>query len=135
MPNNAQPAKFLLCLSAGIYSVSLEPRKLYRTITDSTAEAKGFVRVLDESGEDYLYPRGLFAAVELPAPTLDAITVEDAKSVKRSTKGKSHAGLMLTKGFTRFSKRYRIAGAPHAGMTHPARPGGPPVTFPSSPGR
>lgn len=48
------------------YDVSLERRKLYVSIADSAAEKHGQVRVVDESGEDYLYPQEFFVAVELP---------------------------------------------------------------------
>lgn len=58
--------RFLLCLSAGEYPASLEPRKVYRALPDADAERRGYVRVVDESGEDYLYPRGLFVEIELP---------------------------------------------------------------------
>jgi len=41
-------------------------RKVYQVIQDDVSEAKGFVRVVDESGEDYLYPIELFAFVDVP---------------------------------------------------------------------
>lgn len=44
----------------------LEPRKLYRVLPDETAAADGYIRLIDESGEDYLYPRGYFLPIELP---------------------------------------------------------------------
>ena len=49
--------------------LSLELRKLYEAIMDDAAEQRGQVRVVDESGEDYLYPKGLFAPVEVPTRT------------------------------------------------------------------
>jgi len=48
------------------YDVSLERRKLYVSIADSEAERHGQLRVIDESGEDYLYPREFFVPVQLP---------------------------------------------------------------------
>ena len=48
------------------YDVSLERRKLYVSIADADAEKHGQLRVIDESGEDYLYPRKFFVSVELP---------------------------------------------------------------------
>jgi hypothetical protein len=48
------------------YEVSLEKRKIYVAFTDDAAEPHGLVRIVDESGEDYLYPSKLFAQVELP---------------------------------------------------------------------
>jgi hypothetical protein len=41
-------------------------RRIYRVLADPEASARGLVRVVDESGEDYLYPSGLFAQIELP---------------------------------------------------------------------
>ncbi|HTU91961.1 MAG TPA: hypothetical protein VMF69_17900 [Gemmataceae bacterium] len=57
---------FLLCVKNDNYPVSLEVRKVYRTIPDEVAGARHFVRVIDESGEDYLYPESYFVAIELP---------------------------------------------------------------------
>jgi len=48
------------------YEVSLEKCKIYVAFTDDAAEPHGLVRIVDESGEDYLYPSKLFAQVELP---------------------------------------------------------------------
>ena len=44
----------------------LEVRKVYRVLQDSAAAANGYVRVIDESGEDYLYPADYFVFIELP---------------------------------------------------------------------
>ncbi len=59
-------ARFAVCLSNEGYPASLEPRKLYRVVPDADAAAHGQVRVIDESGEDYLYPAEFFAEVDLP---------------------------------------------------------------------
>ena len=55
------------------YPASLEVRKLYQVIADSSAGAQHYVRVIDESGEDYLYPEGYFMLVELPPSVKDAL--------------------------------------------------------------
>src|SRR5438067_4426419 len=55
--------RFLLCVSNDAYPASLAVRKVYQEVPDPAATAKGFVRVIDESGEDSLYPEGLFVAV------------------------------------------------------------------------
>lgn len=55
--------KFVVCLDNSAYPMSLEQRKLYEVLPDSQAEARGQLRVIDESGEDYLFPEGLFADV------------------------------------------------------------------------
>jgi hypothetical protein len=51
----------------------LEPRKVYQVLPDETAARDGYLRVVDESGEDYLYPAGCFVAVELPEAAAKAI--------------------------------------------------------------
>jgi hypothetical protein len=50
------------------YPASLERRKLYVALTDLRASRQKQIRVIDESGEDYLYPEEYFVAVELPEP-------------------------------------------------------------------
>jgi hypothetical protein len=57
---------FVLCLKNDAYPASLEVRKVYRRLPDPRAAAKSFVRVIDESGEDYLYPADFFVPIELP---------------------------------------------------------------------
>lgn len=44
----------------------LEPRKLYHVLPDDSAAEEGYLRVIDESGEDYLYPANYFILIELP---------------------------------------------------------------------
>ena len=57
--------QYLLCLrNKGCED--LEPRKLYEQLPDPGAAEAGYVRVIDESGEDYLYPANYFVAVDLP---------------------------------------------------------------------
>jgi hypothetical protein len=58
--------RFLLCLDDAGLPESLEKRKFYEVLEDSEAASEGMVRVIDESGEDYLYPRACFADVALP---------------------------------------------------------------------
>jgi hypothetical protein len=52
--------RFVRCIHDGGYPESLELRKLYKVVTDPQASAAGMLRVLDESGEDYLYPQSCF---------------------------------------------------------------------------
>jgi hypothetical protein len=58
--------RYLLCVRNDDYPASLEVRKIYRTLPDAKAKAKHFVRVIDESGEDYLFPADYFVPIELP---------------------------------------------------------------------
>lgn len=57
---------FVVCLRNGEFAASLEVRKLYRFIADPDAEANNLIRVVDESGEDYLYPARFFRKLALP---------------------------------------------------------------------
>jgi hypothetical protein len=57
----------MLCLSNRGFRDALIPRKVYLQLPDEKASQHGLVRVVDESGEDYLFPAQLFAAIELPA--------------------------------------------------------------------
>jgi hypothetical protein len=57
---------FVVCVRNEGYEVSLELRKIYRTIPDTSAERHHLLKVIDESGEDYLYPSDFFLPIELP---------------------------------------------------------------------
>jgi len=57
--------QFLLCIRNDGCD-DLEPAKLYEKLPDRTATKEGYVRIVDDSGEDYLYPATYFAAVKLP---------------------------------------------------------------------
>ena len=57
---------FALCVEDGGME-DLEVRKVYQVLPDREANREGLIRVIDESGEDYVYPSGLFVAVKLPA--------------------------------------------------------------------
>lgn len=52
----------------------LELRKVYRVLPDPRAAKEGFVRIVDESGEDYLYPEPYFVPIRLLQKTQDALT-------------------------------------------------------------
>jgi len=65
MASGRRKRRFLLCVrNRGCED--LELRKLYERLPDTVATREGYVRVVDESGEDYLYPEGYFVAVEPP---------------------------------------------------------------------
>ena len=64
--SKAQPAhRYALCVNNTECS-DLEIRKVYQVLADATAAPEGYVRVVDESGEDYLYPEAYFVFVDLP---------------------------------------------------------------------
>jgi hypothetical protein len=64
---------FLLCIENKDYEASLEIRKLYEQLPDKEAERHNQVRVIDESGEDYLYPSSFFATVRLSMEIKDKL--------------------------------------------------------------
>lgn len=59
---------YAVSLSNESYAASLEPRKLYELHPDGEAKARGMLRVVDESGEDYLYPASMFSPVQVREP-------------------------------------------------------------------
>jgi hypothetical protein len=58
--------RFVVCTDNSDYEVSLELHKIYAVIPDEDADAHRDVRIVDESGEDYLFPASRFRAIELP---------------------------------------------------------------------
>src|SRR5438105_10204609 len=59
---------YVVCVCNDDYPASLELRKLYRVVHDDFGEKHDLIRVIDESGDDYLYPGGYFVRVDLPKP-------------------------------------------------------------------
>lgn len=59
-------AKFVVCIENKQYPASLEFGKIYRVMEDKKAKEHKMIRVVDESGEDYLYPENYFVAIQLP---------------------------------------------------------------------
>lgn len=57
---------FAICIQNGEYAGTLELRKVYEVLDDQVAAERNYVRVIDESGEDYLYPRSWFVPVSVP---------------------------------------------------------------------
>ena len=66
---------FAVCLRNRGYAASLEVRKLYPVVNDPDAAANDLIRVIDESGEDYLYPARIFQKVPLPIELQRALRV------------------------------------------------------------
>jgi len=67
-----QEPTYMLCIKNENYPASLEFGKVYRILPDEKAEQHKMLRVIDESGEDYLYPNGYFVAITLPQAAQDA---------------------------------------------------------------
>jgi hypothetical protein len=68
-----QLRQFVVCVKNEGYDVSLERRKIYVSLADDRAAKHGLMRVVDESGEDYLYPIEFFAPIELPPSVRRAV--------------------------------------------------------------
>ena len=71
---NHEKMRFAICLKHGGYPEALEPLKIYRVLPDLEAAKHGQLRVIDESGEDYLYFANLFLLVHFPVAVATALT-------------------------------------------------------------
>ena len=65
--------QLVVCVKNDGYSVSLEKRKIYVALRDAKAGGLGLLRIIDESGEDYLYPKAMFRAIALPEAVKKAV--------------------------------------------------------------
>ncbi len=79
--------RFVICVE-NRGAEDLEVRKVYRALRDKDAAATGYVRVIDESGEDYLYPAGYFVFVALPQKAKRAWTAAPSPAKRRSSSNK-----------------------------------------------
>ena len=68
-----QAKQLVVCVDNDGYAVSLEKRKIYIALRDAGADRHGMLRIVDESGEDYLYPRDLFRSIALPLAVRRAV--------------------------------------------------------------
>ena len=70
---NKRTNEFVVCVRNEGYEASLELRKIYQAIPDTGAARHHLLRVVDESGEDYLYPEDFFLSIDLPKPVEKAL--------------------------------------------------------------
>ena len=73
--NTQEPLQFVVCLKNNGYEASLEPRKIYQMLSDEEAESHKMIRVIDESGEDYLFPASLFSLISLPQTLVEELAL------------------------------------------------------------
>ena len=59
-------SQYVLCIANRGYRASLVMRRIYRSLPDPVAAKRSLIRVVDESGEDYLYPAKMFVAITIP---------------------------------------------------------------------
>ena len=74
----ARSSRYVLCVKNRGYAAAREVRKVYRIVTDVAAEKRGLIRVIDESGESYLYPAEFFVAIEVPRGAMRAFARKSA---------------------------------------------------------
>ena len=65
--------QLVVCVNNEGYPASLEKRKIYVSLRDAVAEKRGLLRIIDESGDDYLYPRTFFRPIALPQSVKRAV--------------------------------------------------------------
>jgi hypothetical protein len=75
---------YVLCIDNGGYPESLEVRKVYAVLPDERAEARQYLRVIDETGEDYLYPSKYFVPIQLPPEAAKVLPAGNALRNGRS---------------------------------------------------
>ena len=68
-----QSKQLVVCINNEGYPTSLEKRKIYLAFRDATADKRGLIRVVDESGDDYLYPKTFFRSIALPQAVKKAV--------------------------------------------------------------
>ena len=74
MGQHSEKRTFMLCIENKDCE-DLERRKIYQILPDDEASKEGYVRVIDESGEDYLYPESYFILLQLPSEAQEALQV------------------------------------------------------------
>jgi hypothetical protein len=75
---------YVVCIR-GEESSDIEVRKIYEVLPDEIAAKRGYVRVVDESGEDYVYPEECFAPVHLAEETVRALTLSPSAKKRANT--------------------------------------------------
>lgn len=66
MENQNTNLRFAVCISDGGYIDDLKIRTVYRVLSDESAAKSNYLRIIDETGEDYLYPAACFVLIEVP---------------------------------------------------------------------
>lgn len=74
--------RFAVCIDNSEYAASLELHKIYRVLPDEDAERDGDLRVVDKSGEDYLYPAAYFVLIEVPEEAVPILIDSFARGIQ-----------------------------------------------------
>ena len=75
MKDDKAEAHFAICINDGGYVDDLKVRTVYQVLTDESAAPSNYLRVIDETGEDYLYPANLFLPIDVPCEVEEALLV------------------------------------------------------------
>lgn len=86
-------ATFAVCVKNKGYAASLEVGKLYRVISDDEAEKHGYLRVVDESGEDYAYSSDRFFPLEIPTKLKRSLRAARASRALQRTSTRARASV------------------------------------------
>ena len=76
--------QFVICVDNSEYPAALELHKMYRVLPDEAATRDGDLRIVDESGEDYLYPVDYFVAIDLPRDAAHILNRSFARSLPQT---------------------------------------------------
>ena len=80
MSEKERKISYVLCINDGGYPESLEVRKVYTALHDQKAQQRLHLRVIDETGEDYLYPASLFVPIQVPPEAIQVMTLGNRNS-------------------------------------------------------
>ena len=83
MEDQTQP-RFAICISDAGYVDDLKPRTVYQVLPDESAARSNYIRVVDETGEDYLFPASHFVFIDLPPEAAKTLTVRSPELSTRS---------------------------------------------------
>jgi hypothetical protein len=101
----------VVCISNNGYPSALEVRKIYVLLDDPVAARKGFLRVIDESGEDYLHPKIMFRPIELSRSTEKAVLAAVSAKSDHVVRSKRRRRVVASRRFE------RMRGTATTGMT------------------
>ncbi|MBB1126990.1 hypothetical protein [Thiospirillum jenense] len=73
MNSEKEQRHFAVCIKNDGYSASLEVGKLYQVVPDAAADAQGYIRIIDESGDDYGYSKDRFFPIDIPIALQEAL--------------------------------------------------------------
>lgn len=73
MSKKTEENRLAICINNSDNELSLELRKVYQVLEDERAEKRNYLRIIDEKGEDYLFPQENFVVISLPAKSAESV--------------------------------------------------------------